>query len=127
DQRGCPTAAADVATALAVIATAVERGRAQWGTFHFTGTGSTSWHGFAEQIIETATRFGAWSAGSRPRVEAITTAKYPTSARRPMNSILDCGRIVTAFGISAPRWQESLTAVVQEVLDQNREASASIR
>jgi dTDP-4-dehydrorhamnose reductase len=127
DQRGCPTAAADIAAALVVIAAAVGRGKAQWGTFHFTGTGSTSWHGFAEKIIETATGLGAWAAGSKPRVEAITTAEYPTPARRPMNSVLDCGKIATAYGISAPRWQESLTAVVQEVLDQNREAIASIR
>jgi dTDP-4-dehydrorhamnose reductase len=127
DQQGCPTAAADIAAALVVIAAAVAHGRAEWGTFHFAGSGSTSWHGFAEEIIEVAARFGAWPAGSRPRVEPIATAEYPTPARRPMNSVLDCGKIAATYGISAPRWQTSLTAMLRELLDQNREASQPIR
>lgn len=127
DQQGCPTAAGDIATALVVIAQAIELGGAEWGTFHFAGTGSASWYGFAEEIIEQATRFGAWPAGSRPRVEAITTAEYPTPARRPMNSVLDCGKIAATYGISAPRWQTSLAAVLQEALENNPGASAPIR
>ena len=127
DQQGGPTAAAEIAAALVVIARAVERGRAEWGTFHFAGSGSTSWHGFAEEIIEVAARFGAWPPGLRPRVEPIATTEYPTPARRPMNSVLECSKIAAAYRISAPRWQTSLTAVLRELLDQNREASPPIR
>src|SRR6516164_4784107 len=51
DQRGCPTSAAEIATALIVIARHIERGTTNWGTFHFSAAGSTSWHGFAEEIF----------------------------------------------------------------------------
>jgi dTDP-4-dehydrorhamnose reductase len=118
DQRGCPTAAADIASALIAIAEQISQGRANWGTFHFTAAGATSWHGFAEEIFDLATRFGAWPLGSRPRVEPITTEQYPTPAQRPLNSVLDCRKIAEAFGISAPPWRTSLAAVVRELLGQ---------
>jgi dTDP-4-dehydrorhamnose reductase len=115
DQRGCPTAAADIAAALVVIARQIERGRAEWGTFHFAAAGSTSWHGFAEEIVALARRVGAWSGGSGPRVEPITSDQYPTAAQRPMNSVLDC-RKIKVLGISPLPWQSSLPAVVGELV-----------
>jgi dTDP-4-dehydrorhamnose reductase len=120
DQQGCPTAAADIASALIAIAGKIERGGASWGTFNFAGAGSTSWHGFAEEIFDLATRSGSWPLGSTPRVDPITTDQYPTPARRPMNSVLDCRKIAEAFGISPPPWRTSLKGVVRELLDQNQ-------
>jgi dTDP-4-dehydrorhamnose reductase len=120
DQQGCPTAAADIATAVMSIAGKIERGGANWGTFNFSGAGSTSWHGFAQEIFDLATRSGLWPLGSPPRVEPITTDQYPTPARRPMNSVLDCRRIAETFGISPPPWRTSLKVVVRELLDQNQ-------
>lgn len=118
DQHGCPTAARDIASALIVIAGHIERGSANWGTFHFAGAGAVSWHGFAEAIFDIA----ALRRGTRPHVEQITTEQYPTAARRPMNSVLDCTKIIGAFGISPPPWRTSLTAVVRELLDQKQDA-----
>jgi len=118
DQRGCPTAAADIAAALVVIVTEIEHGRAVWGTFHYAGSGSTSWHGFAEKIIDLATQCGAWPVASKPRVEPITTDQYPTPARRPLNSVLDCRKIAEVFGISAPPWKTSVEPVVRELLEE---------
>ena len=115
DQRGCPTAAADIAAALIAIARQIERGGMEWGTFHFTAAGSTSWHGFAEEIVALAGEFGAWPSGSGPRVEPLTTDQYPTAAQRPMNSVLDC-RKIAALGISPPPWRSSLSAVVRELV-----------
>jgi dTDP-4-dehydrorhamnose reductase len=115
DQRGCPTAAADIATALIGISRQVESGGADWGTFHFAAAGITSWHGFAEEIFALAQAFGAWPKGSAPRIEPITTDQYPTAAQRPMNSVLDCSKI-KAFGISPPPWQSSLPAVIRELV-----------
>src|SRR5205809_3124298 len=93
DQRGCPTAAADIAAALIAITGSVERGEARWGTYHFAGDAPISWHGFAEAIFELAApRFAP-----RPNVEPIATDQYPTPAQRPMNSVLDCRRIREAF------------------------------
>ncbi|CAO3383390.1 dTDP-4-dehydrorhamnose reductase [Azospirillum argentinense] len=117
DQYGAPTAAFDIAAAIVAIAGRIVAGSGTggavpWGTYHFTGTGETTWHGFAERVfqrLETAT-------GRRPRLSAITTADYPTPARRPANSRLDCTRIRTAFGIGAPRWEDSLDRVLDELL-----------
>ena len=113
DQRGCPTAAADIAAALMVIAQHIERGEAKWGTYHFAGSGAVSWHGFAEAIFDLA----ASQLAARPRVEPITTDEYPTPARRPMNSVLDCRKIEDVFGIVPPPWRVGLASVIREVLD----------
>ena len=113
DQRGCPTAAADIAAALVRIAEAVERGEAVWGSYHFAGDTPISWHGFAEAIFELA----APRLGARPEVIPITTDQYPTPARRPINSVLDCRRIGKAFGIAPSPWRASLAAVLRELLD----------
>ena len=113
DQRGCPTAAGDIAAALIAVAGQIESGEVSWGTYHFVGDEAISWHGFAEAILDTA----APRLASRPRVEAITTDQYPTPARRPMNSVLDCRKIGSAFGISCPPWRTALAGVIRELLD----------
>jgi dTDP-4-dehydrorhamnose reductase len=113
DQRGCPTAAADIAAALIAITGSVESGDARWGTYHFVGDVPISWHGFAEAIFDLADP----RLASRPNVEPIATDQYPTPAQRPMNSVLDCRKIEEIFGISSPSWRASLAAVVRELLD----------
>jgi dTDP-4-dehydrorhamnose reductase len=113
DQHGCPTAAADLAGALHMLAERYGRERdLAWGTYHFTGQGETTWHGLAERAIELA----APVLGKRPVVQAITTADYPTPARRPANSRLDCGRMTRVFGITARPWPEALAEAVAELL-----------
>lgn len=117
DQHGAPTAASDIAAAIVAIAGRISAARdtgsdVPWGTYHFTGTGETTWHGFAERVFQ---RLEA-ATGQRPRLLAITTADYPTPARRPANSRLDCARIRAAFGIEAPRWEDSLDRVLDELL-----------
>ncbi len=113
DQRGCPTAAADIAAALIAIAGYIERGEARWGTYHFAGDAAISWHGFAEAIFDLA----APQLVRHPKVEPTATDQYPTRAHRPMNSVLDCRKIEKAFGIMPSPWRGSLTAVIRELLD----------
>ncbi|HEY6335998.1 MAG TPA: dTDP-4-dehydrorhamnose reductase [Alphaproteobacteria bacterium] len=113
DQRGCPTAAADIAAALVVFAAHIESAEAKWGTYHLAGDVATSWHGFAEAIFDLA---APWLA-ARPRIEPIATEQYPTPARRPLNSVLDCHKIKEAFDISPPPWRPALEAVIRELLD----------
>ena len=120
DQRGCPTAARDIALALVAIGRQIEQGTACWGTFHFTGDGATSWHGFAEEIVEQAARSNSWRNQPKPRVEAITTDQYPTPAQRPMNSVLDCRKIGEALGITPLPWRKSLHTVLGEMLAPTR-------
>lgn len=110
DQHGGPTAAADIAAALATMGGRILTGGAvSWGTFHFCGAPPTTWYGFTREILERAL-----PPGSRPELLPITTADYPTPARRPANSVLDCRRIGGEYGIVQPDWRLSL----QRVLDQ---------
>jgi dTDP-4-dehydrorhamnose reductase len=104
DQTGAPTSARDIALALAAIAKAVGEGGTAWGMFHFASAEPTSWHGFAEAIFA--------GAPSPPKIVPITTAEYPTPARRPANSILDCTRIGQAYGIAQPSWRDALAEVL---------------
>lgn len=110
DQRGCPTSADDLADIVLGIARAAT---SEWrdeyaGVFHSCGTGETSWHGFAEAIFAEAARHGA----SIPTVEPITTADFPTPAKRPADSRLDCGKLERVFGLRQPAWRASLPQVV---------------
>ena len=109
DQHGCPTAAADIADALVAMAVRMAQpdaiGNADlYGTFHFSGTGATTWYGFAQAIFALAARHGH----AIPTLRPIATADYPTPAARPKNSVLDCSRLRASYGIAAPPWRDSL-------------------
>ena len=124
DQVGCPTAAQDLAAAILGIVDRI--GENGWrddyaGVFHAAGTGSTSWHGLAVATFEAAARHGA----RMPVVEAITTAEYPTAARRPPDSRLDCNKLACVFGLQLPPWRASLDRVVDEVFRAQHERRAS--
>jgi dTDP-4-dehydrorhamnose reductase len=115
DQHGCPTAASDLAAAILAIAAQIETNG--WsddraGVFHAAGSGETTWHGFATAIFQEASRHGAKVPSS---VVPITTAEYPTPARRPANSRLDCTRLYSVFGIRLPHWRASLTRTIDEI------------
>jgi dTDP-4-dehydrorhamnose reductase len=112
DQIGSPTSAADIADAIVQIAQRIANGNAAWGTYHFAGAGAVTWHGFAEAVFDLASRW----RGPPPRVESITTADYPTPARRPSNSVLDCSRISAAFGIRPRPWRAALAEVIEELM-----------
>jgi len=101
DQRGSPTAASEIARALVAASGRLLAGGAGYGTFHFCGQGSTSWHGFAAAIFEL-------SHGPRPRLVAIPTSAYPTPAKRPANSVLDGGKFGRSYGVVARPWRDSL-------------------
>ena len=111
DQRGCPTSTRDIAEAILWIAPRLEAGAdAQlYGLYHFAGAGATSWHGFATRIIDAQ----AEVTGRRPKVVAISTADYPTSARRPANSVLDCGLFQRTFGFGPRPWSEEAKAIAR--------------
>lgn len=113
DQFGAPTFAGDIADAILTIAGQLIAGKADaYGTYHYTAAGSTSWHGFAEAIFERAGK--VW--GRRPVVHAIPAADYPTPAKRPANSVLDCARILAAFAVPRRPWQAGLDEVVEALL-----------
>lgn len=113
DQRGSPTAAADIARALlAIAARLVQDADAPTGTYHYAGVPAVTWNGFAAAIFASAARHGR----PAPTLAAITTAEYPTRARRPANSVLDCGKLRRDYAIAAPDWRPALDRVVDEML-----------
>jgi dTDP-4-dehydrorhamnose reductase len=111
DQWGSPTAAPDLADAIAAILVRIrDQG---WrddfaDVFHATGGGFTNWHSFADAIFTEAARHG----GPRPKVHAITTADYPTKAKRPADGRLDNGKLAHVFGVALPPWEAGLARVM---------------
>lgn len=108
DQRGSPTYAPHLAEAILTIAGRVAAGGAAWGIYNATGSGSTSWHGFADAIFAEAGRYN-WPV---PEIVPIRTAEFPTTAKRPANSRLDGSKIRDAFGVSLPDWREGVAECV---------------
>ena len=128
DQIGNPTSALDIAEALidlalkatapadtpAIGAGAPERAfsPAMGGIFHMTAAGETSWCGFARAIMA-----GSAARGARAvPVDAIGTADYPTPARRPANSRLDCSRLAEHWAVRLPDWRHGLGTVLDRLL-----------
>lgn len=110
DQVGAPTSAAWIADASARI---LAHGVPTSGTWHLVAAGETSWHGFAEAIMDEALAAGLLRR--TPRVLPIATADYPTPARRPAYSVLDVAKLRRDFGIVPPDWRDGLRAVVGEL------------
>ncbi|RIJ17360.1 dTDP-4-dehydrorhamnose reductase [Henriciella mobilis] len=114
DQWGCPTSALDIADATLVIADRWFAGNGQPGMFHMAGTGETNWHGFAEEIFRLSKQVGGPSATARP----IPATEFPTPAKRPANSRLDCARLEQVYSITLPEWQDSLRETVRRLLEE---------
>lgn len=122
DQRGCPTATRDLAEALLAAAEAAAKGDARWGTYHFAGSGATTWHGFASAIVAAAARH----TGRAPEVAPITTAEYPTPAKRPRNSELASDLFQRTFGYRAAPWSQRVVEVVDQLLEQQAKDETSV-
>jgi dTDP-4-dehydrorhamnose reductase len=114
DQHGNPTSALDIADGVLAVAGNLLRDKDPQlrGIFHMAAEGDASWAGFAETIFATSARQGGPSA----RVKHITAADYPTAARRPANSRLDCRKLETMHGVSLPDWRSSTDLVVGRLL-----------
>ena len=114
DQYGCPTCAADLAEAVVDISKQIiQSSKIAWGTYHYCGSGITTWHKFAKAIFEIASQYQNYKVSS---VEAITTAQYPTRTKRPAFSALDCDLIKKHFGINTKPWQGSLEKTIKRIL-----------
>ena len=114
DQHGCPTTATDLADAIRGIIGRLDRTGWQpdyQGVFHAAGSGETTWHGLAVATFAEAARHGA----RVPEVVPIATADWPTPARRPANSRLDCGKLQKTFGVAMPHWRDSLARTIDVI------------
>jgi dTDP-4-dehydrorhamnose reductase len=114
DQRGCPTAARDIAKACFDIAMrcAAAPEQAPYGIYHFAGAGDATWFEFANEIVDTA----ADRLGKAPQIVPIRTFEYPCSAVRAFDTRLDCAAVVRAFGIRPRPWRQALTDTIDRLL-----------
>ena len=126
DQHGAPTWSRDLARVIVTVMKRVSNQaaesdssiqdavRAVQGVYHAAGSGETTWFGFAQEFLRLAA--AARRHAKMARLAPIPTHEYPTPARRPANSRLNCSRLQQVFGVTMPKWQESVAAVVSEVL-----------
>lgn len=114
DQRGCPTCAFDLAEAIFSIIDQLSKKEGRtWGIYHYCGKEIISWFEFAVSIFEIAVRHGY---GKPPEIIPISTSEFPTPARRPPFSALDCSKIKNIFGISPKTYLESLEKTIRKIL-----------
>lgn len=117
DQIGSPTSALDIADGVLAVGRHLLARRHDArlrGTFHMTGSGSASWAEFASEIFHHSARLG----GPAARVRPITTADYPTPAKRPANSRLDCSKLASIHGVTLPEWRTSLEPCVKRLVNE---------
>ena len=119
DQHGTPTPADLIAEVTAQVlarwlAVDADTRRAQSGVYHLVASGQTTWCRFARAIFARAVPAGLLAHA--PRVDAITTAEFPTPARRPAWSVLDTTRLRVTFGVELPSWEVGLDGVIAELV-----------
>lgn len=109
DQYCCPTGANDIARVLLAIIKQLNCGATAWGTYHYVAADITTWHDFADAVVHEA---ALTLKRDLADVIPITTKEYPTKAKRPVNSVLDCQKILNTFGIQQRSWQSDMVEVV---------------
>ena len=112
DQIGNPTSALDLADAILRLAPRLLAGQNPPHTLHLCGSGSVTWHGFADYVFTVAAARGQ----PRPRLVPIQTSAYPTPARRPVNSRLDCSAFLDSFGFLLPPWKRGIDETVARLV-----------
>lgn len=123
DQHGCPTAAVDIAEALMTIALRLmDDSSAPIGTYHFVNSGEATWHELALEIFRLSGQYG----GPTAEVKPITTADFPTKAKRPANSRLSTAKIGQDFGIVPRDWRSAVADIVAE-LDRSNSLRESLQ
>lgn len=134
DQYGAPTAAADLAyAALGIVRFTEGRAsggpladtlQAQAGLYHCAGSGETTWAGIAEAVRE---YLRLQHSLEPPEITPIATAEYPTPAKRPLNSRLNCDKLYETFGIRLPHWRISLAQTLTELAATDLQHSAVLQ
>jgi len=116
DQIGSPTGADLLADITAhALRTALHRPDVA-GTYHAVGQGETSWHGYAQHVIEFARAHGQPIKVARDAIAPVPTSAFPTPAKRPANSRMNTHKLRSTFGLTLPPWQTGVDRMLTEVL-----------
>jgi dTDP-4-dehydrorhamnose reductase len=115
DQHGAPTGAELIADITAHAITATLRNPALAGLYHLAASGETSWCGYARYVLQQAAAQGVPLKAHAEQVKPLTTAAYPTPARRPANSRLDTRKLQKAFALTLPGWRLGVARMLAEI------------
>ncbi len=118
DQHGAPTGADLLADVTAQVIRHAQTHPKVSGTYHACAAGVTTWHAYATLVIEWARARGIPVKVAADAIAAVPTTNYPTPAKRPLNSRLDTTKLRTTFGLTLPPWQQGVTRMLHEVLNQ---------
>lgn len=126
DQFGAPTSARLLADAVAQIVTELgEPGSyRKYGTYNIAARGETSWHGYAQVVVEKAVKLGMNVKINPKDIKPISSKEYPMPAPRPANSRLDTTKVSTVFSVSLHKWQDEVEKVIQELVKANINAES---
>jgi dTDP-4-dehydrorhamnose reductase len=116
DQWGAPTGADLIADVTAQALAQALQGRAASGIYHLVAAGHTSWHGYAQHVIEIARRLQPTTDWRVQEVAPVPSSAFVTAAHRPHNSRMDTSKIQEAFGLSLPPWQQGVERMLAEIL-----------
>jgi dTDP-4-dehydrorhamnose reductase len=116
DQIGAPTGADLLADLTALTVRAARAQPDLSGTYHAVAAGATSWHGYAQLVIETARERGVALTLPSDALRPIATSAYPTPATRPLNSRLDTRKLRERFGVHLPDWESGVRRMLTEIL-----------
>jgi dTDP-4-dehydrorhamnose reductase len=117
DQFGAPTTAATLADVTAHLVRSADVARKHCGIYHCANAGATNWCEYAQFVLAQAQRAGVILKANPADVTAITSADYPTPAKRPFNSRLDTSKLRSTFGLTLPPWQDSLSHTLQQIIN----------
>ena len=113
DQVGCPTYAQDIAKAVVTILKGISAGNQSWGTYHYCGDEWTSWFGFAQAIFDESEKANLMA--NSPELTPITTADFPTPAKRPAFSALDSSKLINSWGACPSDWKAAIKKVISKL------------
>jgi dTDP-4-dehydrorhamnose reductase len=113
DQFGAPTGAALLAD---ITAMCLQQPQALSGIYHLAAAGETTWHAYAEYVLQTAKRLKPEMAYKVKEVAAVPTSEFPTPAQRPLNSRLNCSRLQNDLQCQLPDWQKGVDAMLSKIL-----------
>ncbi|CAM8667891.1 RfbD dTDP-4-dehydrorhamnose reductase [Comamonadaceae bacterium] len=115
DQFGAPTSAELLADVTAHAIRSLQTKPELAGLYHCIAAGETTWHGYAQYVLERAATLGLPLKATAEKVAPTATSSYPTPAKRPLNSRLDTTKLQAAFGLRLPHWQDGVKRMLIEI------------
>jgi dTDP-4-dehydrorhamnose reductase len=113
DQYGAPTGAALLAD---ITALSLQQTQALSGIYHLAAAGETTWHAYAQYVLQTAKQFKTDIDYKVKEVAAVPTSEFPTPAQRPLNSRLNCSKLQQALQCQLPDWQKGVDSMLSKIL-----------